>query len=496
MNLFSGKFTKNSLPSTDKARNIGIVEMNNIDGYVYPTRMKIASFVLLASIVVAILSFYGTDHFFENQYDDAYITYRYAINLAQGFGMVFNICERTDAASSFSYTVILALLYKVGFTNLELVGGCIGLLSLAAIVWLVYKIAIAIAADEYLALFLAFACGFNGFLSGWALSGMETLFWTAIILASVYLMVIDSRPAFIFLAVTLAVFTRFEGVILISALVLHLYNRKSTYKDWLAVFIIVAVLSTFYVIKYEYYGVWISHAYWMKNITPYYQPNPLELIKLWVIFGSVPLLLGFIGLLQNRKYSSILAFTLLSSLSVLFGPTSDWARYSVHLLPILYAFSALGYQFLIVKLLNIKSWKSNSIRLIVSVIFVFIMMLQASIGIAFNRKNMVGLSGHQVCRKQLGSYIETFIPRDEIIALGDIGAIAYMAINHRFVDLYGLTSSDVLSEIEKGNTVDSILIKKDVIYWANTIRPNAAFIGDVEFSCSAGGYLFNLVNIK
>jgi len=42
------------------------------------------------------------------QYDDAYITYRYAVNLAEGRGFVFNTYERVNSASSFLYTVLLA----------------------------------------------------------------------------------------------------------------------------------------------------------------------------------------------------------------------------------------------------------------------------------------------------------------------------------------------------------------------------------------------------
>lgn len=71
-----------------------------------------------------------------------------------------------------------------------------------------------------------------------------------------------------------------------------------------------------------------------------------------------------------------------------------------------------------------------------------------------------------------------------------------MAIHHRFVDVYGLTSADVLSEYEKGNTAESVLVKKDVKYLANTFVSGATDMGEVAFSCSAGKYLFNLVTIK
>src|SRR6185312_9483486 len=41
----------------------------------------------------------------DRQYDDAYITFRYAHNLATGRGLVFNPGDATDSASSFLYTI-------------------------------------------------------------------------------------------------------------------------------------------------------------------------------------------------------------------------------------------------------------------------------------------------------------------------------------------------------------------------------------------------------
>ena len=46
--------------------------------------------------------------------DDAFISFRYARNLADGHGLVFNIGERVEGYTNFLWTVILALLYKLG----------------------------------------------------------------------------------------------------------------------------------------------------------------------------------------------------------------------------------------------------------------------------------------------------------------------------------------------------------------------------------------------
>jgi len=48
-----------------------------------------------------------------DQYDDSYITYRCAVNLADGRGLAFNAGERTSCASSLLYAALLAALDRV-----------------------------------------------------------------------------------------------------------------------------------------------------------------------------------------------------------------------------------------------------------------------------------------------------------------------------------------------------------------------------------------------
>ena len=45
------------------------------------------------------------------QYDDAFITYRYAANLASGNGLVFNIGDNTNSSTSLLWTLILSVGY-------------------------------------------------------------------------------------------------------------------------------------------------------------------------------------------------------------------------------------------------------------------------------------------------------------------------------------------------------------------------------------------------
>jgi len=71
------------------------------------TRRSLLTALLAAfGVWVAVLAVY--------QVDDAYITYRYAENIAHGIGFVFNAGERVEGVSCFLWTLVLSLVAAMG----------------------------------------------------------------------------------------------------------------------------------------------------------------------------------------------------------------------------------------------------------------------------------------------------------------------------------------------------------------------------------------------
>jgi len=64
--------------------------------------------------------------------DDAYISYRYAGNLARGYGLVFNPGERVEGYSNLLYVLMLAPAYKLGVEGAGIYRFSVGLNILAA----------------------------------------------------------------------------------------------------------------------------------------------------------------------------------------------------------------------------------------------------------------------------------------------------------------------------------------------------------------------------
>jgi arabinofuranosyltransferase len=117
--------------------------------------------------------------------DDAYISYRYAENVAKGLGFVFNAGEHVEGFTNFLWVVLLAAAHSLGANTVlvsKLLGGFFGM----AVLGLTFKLgqragngnsATGIAAALLLASSPAFAL--------WSVAGLETSFFAFLLLASV-----------------------------------------------------------------------------------------------------------------------------------------------------------------------------------------------------------------------------------------------------------------------------------------------------------------------
>jgi hypothetical protein len=381
------------------------------------------------------------------------------VNLAEGRGLVFNAHERADSASSFSYTLILAMFYKGGVKNLEMVGALIGILSAVGVSYFIYKSIIVLSNNHVIAYLFGYLTGLHGFISGWAISGMETTFFTFLITLFVYYYFFQKNSSRVLHTVLLILIllTRMEGVILVGVWFLRegltqvrLY-KKDSWKSFLIQCVVLGIVfSVFYLFKYVYYGTIVSTAVAFKRIATYYLPDPMNVIFVWMGTSMIVSLLATYTLFskQFKMYGALLLYVLLSFISVLIGPHSDGARYSIHLLPILMIFAGYG--------LVLLFKKNKPLAILIGVLIV----LQTLISTFVVRSAMVRLIADQTCRFEIGTYIASHVSRDAMIVSGDLGMIAYMSPANEFVDISGLTSKDVLTQYQHKGVLDPILMKK------------------------------------
>lgn len=407
-----------------------------------------------------ILLYLPTNGFMRNQYDDSYITYRYSINLATGNGLVFNTYERADSASSLSYTLILAAFYLCGITNLEVVAVIIGLLSAVGVSYFVYRSIFEVTKQVFVGYLFGFLIGIHGFISGWAISGMETVFFTFLVTAFIYSYFFSKKSAVILQTILLGLIllTRMEGILLIAVwFFAEIINNRTQVKQkfWMRLGSQCVVLGIIFVgiygFKYIYYGSIVSTAVAFKRIATYYLPNPMNIIFVWGGTSFFVMVLAGYSLIhvKFKKYWSLFLYMILSGFSLFFGPHSDGARYSVHLLPIVMIFAGMGATYL---------YKINKHTLVV-IIAVVLIVLQTLASTFVVRMYMQKLAAGQACRSALGTYVAATSSSGQFILAGDLGMVAYRAEDQEFIDISGLTSKNILSAYARKQVIDPIIMK-------------------------------------
>ena len=235
----------------------------------------VGGILLLASLAVAVLHFDLLQFFC----DDAYISFRYSRNLAEGHGLVYNPGEYVEGYTNFLWVLWIALGFLVGI-DAEPLSLVSGIVLFAATAWLAMQTARrwferswAFAAVPVLWL----AC--LGPMILWSSSGLETILFTTLVLVAVlaYQRGFDTVRGLALAGVcyALATMVRPDGVVFGGAAGLHLVisGSLSRPRSWSALgrraaalaggFLV--VFGPFMLWRYSYYDDWLPNTFYVKK---------------------------------------------------------------------------------------------------------------------------------------------------------------------------------------------------------------------------------------
>ncbi len=207
-------------------------------------------------------------------YDDAFISYRYAANLAHGLGLVYNPGERVEGYSNFLWTLLMSTIVVLGGRPEDwapALGGVIATATLAFVMWFAHRRGrFGGLAGVLLAVSSCWAT--------WATGGLETsLFGGFVTLGVVALMLalerapatdarwLDASAA----ALGLACLTRPDGPLVVACawVVLGIMAARRRLA-WGALLRWTAVIAMFVVPhaiwRWSYYGRWLPNPYSVK----------------------------------------------------------------------------------------------------------------------------------------------------------------------------------------------------------------------------------------
>jgi arabinofuranosyltransferase len=237
-----------------------------------PSPSRIARLGPLVLILAAFLLHAAV--YYRYTQDDTFISLRYAENLARGQGLVFNPGERVEGYSNFLYVLLLAGGAAAGLSLVTL-AKVVGILSAAGVLVLVLGLPRRMAAEEGVVGYLAPALlALSPAFALWAVMGLETLFYTLLVLLAVTLFLEErGRPwravasGVAFAAVAL---TRPEGALFLvatmawRALEWRRWGRRPELADLARGGVFAVCFGAFLLWRVAYYGDLLPNTYYAK----------------------------------------------------------------------------------------------------------------------------------------------------------------------------------------------------------------------------------------
>ncbi|MDH4033167.1 MAG: hypothetical protein OEV80_05145, partial [candidate division Zixibacteria bacterium] len=228
--------------------------------------------LILAMLMLGVL----VGHFYSFTVDDAYISFRYASNLAAGDGLVFNLGERVEGYTNFLWTMLLGLLIRFG-SDPELVSKVLGILFAFATLVLIGDTSRKLMPDRpwfntITALLLVTSPSF----AIYAVSGLETAMFACLLVLAIRLFLHEeSSPngmQWSWLVLFLLTLTRPEGLLFFGlfAAAKFLPERKARrLAAWALPYL--ALLVAYLAWKYVYFGNLLPNTFYAKTGRGLYQ---------------------------------------------------------------------------------------------------------------------------------------------------------------------------------------------------------------------------------
>ena len=489
--------------------------------------------ILLFLVVSSLFFFLCVVDFFA-VFEDAFISFRYSQNLADGHGLVFNVGERVWGYSNFLWTVLLALCIKSGLPVI-LSAKCLGVLCAMAIMGLLFRWSEGRDSKNLVLMLsgpLLLATSTHFILA--AQNGMETLLFTGLAFAGILSLIfsIERHKPFPLYAILflLASLTRPEGPLLmvvavgIEAVVfLRSRDRMILKRASLAAAIFIIAYGTYILVMYSYYGFPLPSAFYVK-VAPFSIKVLLRGLKYVTSFFSdihfyillFPILFGmFDRVRQTRNW--ILATFALSYLVFVIYVGGDFQvyfyRFMIPVIPLLFLMVANGLSAMYTLLQTF--WPGRA-RFIFSLIFALILITNfvavrspviPFFSPAADRKPII-LDNLSLLAKNPGSFgamttswfsdetldihpmgmvgklLDKQIPRSKTVATVQCGQIPFYLEGRKVIDLRGLMDNHVahsggisIDYINTSNIEDFILYYNETphYYIPRTLIPGIIF---------------------
>lgn len=397
---------------------------------------------------------------YQNFPDDAYITFRYAQNLADGLGMAYNPGEQILGTTTPLYASILAGGIRLGITPVVL-SGLIDFFTFGFMLFFILKIARRIFSGLWW-LWLWAALVLNP--SYISLMGMETWLYCFLIYFSFWSLIKD-HPWGTSLGSVLCALIRPDGLLvwmILFPILIYRYlgfsgEKRKAYRY--PILIGLFLLLTGLLLPTLYFGSWLPesiivkqeqvtlHGAWKSYFTgifeKYYYPNGFPTPLMLIMIGGL-----IWGIISHSRLRPLLLWGLVYQLFLILGRAPWYEWYETPVIPWFYlcvvVFWSRIYHY-VMQILGEKEKGATRLRLRLSILFLSVICLFPRYKIFKKPEYLSYIRQQRTSRKrgymEAGRWIARHTPSDAEVAAIEIGALGYYS-GRKIHDLIGIVSPD------------------------------------------------------
>ncbi len=375
--------------------------------------------------------------------DDAFISYRYVQNFLNGDGLVFNIGERVEGFTNFGWIVYL-ILWDSFCIDFILVSKVTGILLGAAFILVTYLTALRLfdKKSKWFALLPVYLLAASMSLPYWSQSGLETAAFAFFAALSFYFYLKQSWQ--LVFALTIAVWLRPEGALVaVMLIVIEAVVEKRIPKFAIACAAIALIFSLpFAAFKQIYYGSILPNPFYAKTGLSIEQLTAgLEyagrFFSHYGFYGAGLIICGlFWKKLSNQMRAVLLFFVMYTLYIILVG--GDVLKVHRFFIPVL-GLSGILVVYSIWFLVRKLSHKTLNLILLLSALpLLFLTYTLPKDFILYYSEREKGLVESM---QLLARDIKASDPTDFSAAHSTIGAFSYELMEHKIIDMLGLTDT-------------------------------------------------------
>ena len=441
--------------------------------------------VFVSLLTFVLLYICQTHYFWHYTNDDAYITFRYSRNIANGLGPYFNAGEHVEGYTSFLWMVFVTFVIycsgpAVAPFAAKLAGPIFGAATIALTfllfrtVFLFQKSRLSPCISDIGALMAAGIVAVNPAFAVNSTSGLETTMFSFLLLLGMYLAAIEEiKQAWrgSALALGAAILTRPEAILLVgiywftSMLIsvfqelkrggaknsIHELYRAAGVSQSFRLHLCNGVILAIIFLSHElfryclYDGEWVPNTYYAKQ-GGFWRAGPWTYIfegLVAPVFGIIGLVFSIIGwlLARHRMSPKIIPLALMTicSASVPLMVGTDWMvgwRLVIPYLPLVSILITVGWVCFTVEAGGVRTWLAMLLALIgLTALWIKYDHTREEVLEYIETRSY----GYQTGHMALASWLHTEAEKGCTIALMDVGIIGYVCIDQSVLDLSGLT---------------------------------------------------------